>query len=427
VLTSLQVCLYFLAGLLLGSVQAEEGLRAGLARINITPTQPVLLDGYEMRQGPSQGVHDPLSARAVAFEQNGRRLVLVSVDIIGFYRGTADPLRQAVLDACQLKPSELFLCAIHTHSAPGLALSPEKSSPANVEYTKALQAKLIDVVRTALDRLTPVQVAAGCGSSPVGVNRREVVRDKDGGPRTELGRNPSVLTDREVQVLRLSRPGETRAAGVLFAYATHSTSLGWKNYLISGDIHGIAEQFLERYYGADVVTPGFAGASGNIDPWVRVLPDFRTTNGWVPEPVLMGTMLGEEVARVVEGIRVPSTNCTIKALFRTADLPAKQTGEGSRATVTTSPLNITVAQLGDIAFVGWGGEIFNEIGQAVKAASPFKHTFILTHCNGMGGYLPTRPAYSEGGYEIRSSPFGPAAAETLNEETLKMLRELHGD
>ncbi len=28
---------------------------------------------------------------------------------------------------------------------------------------------------------------------------------------------------------------------------------------------------------------------------MRVLPDFRTTNGWVPEPVLMGTMLGEDV------------------------------------------------------------------------------------------------------------------------------------
>src|SRR5262249_17457534 len=139
------------------------------------------------------------------------------------------------------------------------------------------------------------------GSSPVGVNRREVVQESASQSKVVLGRNPSKMTDREVQVLKLSRPGQDKLAGVLFAYSTHSTSLGAKNYLISGDIHGIAEQFLENYCGNDFVAPGFAGASGNIDPWVRVLPDFRTNNGWLPEPVLMGTMLGEEVARVLEG------------------------------------------------------------------------------------------------------------------------------
>src|SRR5439155_8756538 len=53
-------------------------LRAGLAKIDVTPTQPVKLEGYESRKEPSQGVHDPLGARAVAFESNGRHLVLVS-------------------------------------------------------------------------------------------------------------------------------------------------------------------------------------------------------------------------------------------------------------------------------------------------------------------------------------------------------------
>jgi len=75
--------------------------------------------------------------------------------------------------------------------------------------------------------------------------------------------------------------------------------------------------------------------------------------------------------------------------------------------------------------VGWGGEVFNEIGQAVKKGSPFSHTFILTHCNGAAGYLPTSESYPEGGYEVQSSRFGPAAGEALVKETLQMLRDLH--
>lgn len=406
-----------------GSVRAD-GLRAGIARSDITPTQPVTLAGYESRKDLSRGIHDPLSARAVAFEQQGRRLVLVSVDNLGFYNGTADPLRTAVLDACGLKPSELFLCAIHTHSAPTLTLDAEKGHPNNVAYTKRLQGTLVAVVRTALDRLAPIEVGVGSGSSPVGVNRREVVEGAAGPRKIVLGRNPWIVTDREVQVLKLARPAGHELAAVLFAYATHSTSLGPGNYQISGDVHGLAAQFVEKYFGAEVVAPEFAGASGNIDPWVRVLPDFRTNNGWVPEPVLMGTMLGEEVVRVVEGMKRPATNGPITTLLQTIELPGKARGETSASTNPPVLFNITVGRVGDIAFVGLGGEVFNELGKAIKTASPFHPTFILTHCNGAAGYVPTRPSYVEGGYEVQSSPFAPGAGERIVEEVGRMLREL---
>src|SRR5204863_10070996 len=188
--------------------------------------------------------------------------------------------------------------------------------------------------------------------------------------------------------------------------------------------HGIAEQFLENYYGKDVVTPGFAGASGNIDQWVRVLPDFRTNNGWVPEPVLRGTMLGEEVGRVLEGAQSQLTNGLIRSAMKTASLPAKPRTDSGDVTISNSPINITVARLGDVAFVGWGGEVFNEIGKVVKENSPFRKTFVLTHCNGAAGYLPTASSYPDGGYEAQSSHFAPGADDVLLRETLSLLAAL---
>ena len=59
----------------------ENVLRAGGARIDITPKTPVTLGGYASRKDLSQGVHDPLSARAVVFEQGGKHLVLISTDL----------------------------------------------------------------------------------------------------------------------------------------------------------------------------------------------------------------------------------------------------------------------------------------------------------------------------------------------------------
>ena len=406
------------------SGEPADLLRAGTARKEITPAKPVMLAGYASRKELSQGVHDPISARVVAFDQNGKKLVLVSTDIIGFYGGTAASMRKAILAACGLQPSELFLAAIHTHSAPIVSLG-EKVHPNNAEYTKWLESQLVAAVREALAHTVPVQIAVGSGSSPVGVNRREFVKNAAGKTSVQLGRNPLVMTDREVQVLRVARADNGELAAVVFAYATHSTAMGPHNYLVSGDVHGLAAQFLEKYLQGGVVAPAFAGASGDIDPWVRVLPKFRTEKGWVPEAVLMGTMLGEEVAQVLDGIKKPCPSGPIKTVFKTLSLPMQQRVKFDASTGAESPeFNLTVGRVGDVAVVGLGGEVFNDIGKAIKTASPFPCTLIITHCNGAAGYLPTKEACPDGGYGVDNSPFAPEAAGEVVKAALQLLREL---
>lgn len=424
-IVSALVAAWLLVGAIGIAAEPADGLRAGAAKKDITPPKPVTLAGYSSRTELSQGVHDPLSARVVAFEQQGRRMVLVSTDLIGFRGEMAESVRKAILTACQLQPSELFLTSIHTHSGPILTRDSQRGHANNVEYAKALEPQLVEVVREAMAAMAPAGVAFGAGASPVGVNRRETVQDASGKPVVRLGRNPTARTDREVQVLKVSRANTGELMAVVFAYATHSTSLGPRNYQISGDVHGLAEQFVEKHLGRGVIAPAFAGASGDIDPWYRVLPEFNTAEGWIPEPVLMGTMLGEEVAQVSKGIQKLAASGPIKTALKTLLLPGKPRGKTSASGDAASvPFNVTVGRVGDVAIVGLGGEVFNEIGKAIKLASPFSHTIIVTHCNGGSGYLPTKPSYPEGGYEVESSPFAPGAGEQVVQEAVRMLREL---
>jgi len=415
------------------SIRAEESadvLRAGVAGIDITPKEPVTLSGYGGRDGLSTGVHDPLSARVAAFESNGKRLVLVSTDLIGYYDGTAEYFRKAILANFNLQPAELFLAGIHTHAAPTLTLDKGKGHENNLKYTETLENRLLKVIGEALDSTAPVRIGCGIGYSPVGSNRREVRLDDSGWPKDEavkLGRNPYGPTDKQVLVAKIDKADGAPVA-VLLDYATHSTALGPQNYVISGDVLGLAEQFVEKILGPDVIAPAFAGASGDIDPWYRILPQFNTEAGWIPEPVLLGTLLGEEVVHVYRDIKETSAAGKIDAAFITMALPRKQ-GEisGDKPAETndqTVALNITAGRVGDIGFIGFGCEMCTEIGMAIKAASPFKHTFVITHCNGAADYLPTKDMYKEGGYEVRSSPFAPQAAEMVIKQSLKMLYQL---
>jgi len=405
--------------------RAGEGtLRAGTAKIDITPDKPVKMSGYGARTALSQDVHDPLSARVVAFENNGERLVLVSSDLLGYYGGTAEHFRKVILRELKLDPGELFLSAIHTHDGPNLTIDKEKGHPNNIEYTKNLEGRLIKVIRKALKNTGPVHIGAGVGYSPIGMNRRELQFDSSGNSSIRLGRNPYGPTDKEVLVMKLAKPDGAVVAS-LFDYATHATCLGGRNLTISGDVLGLAEQFVEKILGEDVIAPAFAGASGDIDPWFRVLPRFNTEPGWIPEPVLLGTLLGEEVIHVFRDIGELSAAGDIGASFVTLELPGKARGELEiKKDCPPTPYNITVAKVGDIGFVGLGGEVLTEIGMSIKAASPFKYTFVITHCNGAAGYLAPEHLYVEGGYEITSSPFSPKAADMVVKQAVKMLHEL---
>ena len=85
---------------------------------------------------------------------------------------------------------------------------------------------------------------------------------------------------------------------------------------------------------------------------------------------------------------------------------------------------VNVARVGDVAFVGISTETVAEIGLEIKAASPFKHTFIITHCNGSDGYLVSDEHYKEGGYEVWRTPYGLSSSEMVIRETLRMLYDL---
>ncbi len=412
--------------LLPSRAHGQDGpLRAGSVRVDITPKVPVALAGYAGRKGLSQGVHDPLFARVVAFEQGGHQLVVVSADLLGLYGSTSETIRKTILTTCHLEPSGLFLAATHTHSGPSVGIDEERGMPSNIAYTKDLGPTLARAVDQALRHMTPVRIGIGSGWSPVGVNRRQPVTDSSGKSRIVLGRNPAVMTDREVQVLVVRPVDANRPTAVLFAYPTHSTSLGPGNLLVSGDVHGLAEQFVELHLGHGLTAAALAGASGDIDPWFRVLPGFKTEGGWVPEPVLLGTMLGEEVVNVATGVKATADRGPIRTAFKTLTLPGKPGREEGIAPVSpTRSLNVSVGRIGNIAFVGLGCEAFNAIGAAIKRGSPLPHTLVFTHCNGAGGYLPTRESYKDGGYEIESSPFGPDAADQVVKEVLNLLHTL---
>ena len=69
------------------------------------------------------------------------------------------------------------------------------------------------------------------------------------------------------------------------------------------------------------------------------------------------------------------------------------------------------------------GEIFVELGLAIKKGSPFAHTLIAELANGSVGYIPDQDAYPQGNYEVVSSRCAAGSGELLVEAASRVLKQ----
>jgi hypothetical protein len=89
----------------------------------------------------------------------------------------------------------------------------------------------------------------------------------------------------------------------------------------------------------------------------------------------------------------------------------------------TIALEVQVFRLSDdTAVVCLPGEVFVELGQAIKQASPFKTTFVMELCNDTPAYIPTTKAFAEGSYETVNSRVVSGSGEKMAELAIQMLK-----
>ena len=94
----------------------------------------------------------------------------------------------------------------------------------------------------------------------------------------------------------------------------------------------------------------------------------------------------------------------------------------------TLPMEVQVLRLSrDVAIVALPGEVFVELGLAIKRASPFATTLVVELANNSPAYIPTRGAFEDGDYEVINSRVKPGGGEMLVDAALRLLRRSKKD
>jgi hypothetical protein len=394
--------------------------KVGLARVKITPEQPVMLAGYASRNHPFERVENNLYAKALVLEDgSGNRAVLVTSDLIGFTAAVAEPICEQIHGRTGLKRDQILLNAAHVHTGPALSLkasTAEGGSAADAErtvaYTRQLQQKVIDLVAQALEHLEPARLSWGTGVCEFVMNRREFTP-----LGVILGVNPRGLADRTMPVLRIDGDdGKLRA--VLFGAAVHNTTLTDTNYELCGDYAGFAQLCVENQL-PGVEALFMIGCAGDANPYPR---------GSMALARAHGTTLGKEVCRVLQTklrpIHGPLTvasdrvDLPLQAPPARAELEKRASAKrGIESWAAQQILNrlehgetlpgqyscpVSAWQFGhDLTLVALPGEVVVDYVPLLEQALGPNQLWLSAYCNDVFGYVPSARVLREGGYETR--------------------------
>ena len=160
---------------------AEPGWQAGFAKVAITPDQPMWMSGYASRTAPAAGKETDLWAKAAVLQAaNGKKLVLVTLDLVGIDRGISQAVCKLVQEKHGLPREAIVLSVSHTHCGPVVGttlrsmyfLDAEQTKQV-MDYSRALPGKIAGAVDAAMANLGPVKLSYGVGQAGFAPQRLE--------------------------------------------------------------------------------------------------------------------------------------------------------------------------------------------------------------------------------------------------------------
>ncbi len=379
---------------------------------------PVVMAGYGARTEPFKGVHDELFACATVFYDGTNKAAIITAEVLHFSHESWEELTGRIEQEVGIPREFILLAPVHNHGAPSTRSYGDDVDEDLLAYNRELRNKLVAMTIDAVVNLQPALIGSGKGVCKMSMNRRAL--NANGGIR--IGSNPYGPCDQEVGVVRIDDTDGTPFS-LFVNWPTHATVMGGANYMITGDWPGAARRYIEREFPAPVIAAITAGASGDIDPIYRVRPDFRKR-----ETEEIGIILGEEVIRVTNEIRTYPAG-SINAKQKVITLSGKISGGSRLPGEDFEPgpdvdVRLSILRVGNILFAGISGELFTEIGMKIKELSPFRYTYMITHCNGASGYLITDAAYKEGGYEVSATRVMPGAEKEIIDNLVEMINEI---
>ena len=403
-----------------------SNLYLGVAREIITPDIGGQLYGYRPDVF-SDSVEDDLTATAFYFEKDNLKAIMLSVTVCSVQTLLAESILNEISKKTDVPKENIILSCTHTHSAPNTTGNFGWGDIDRKYCKEIFVPKIISACEKATKNTKLVTMYASKGESKVGINRRELVYNRD---TVRLGQNKWGPFNPNMSVISFKDENGNTIANMIY-YGCHGTAAG-TNTEITRDWSGIMTDTLEKETGG--ITAFFNGAEGDVGPRIS---NGKTT-GDLTYVYELGKIAAEDSLRIYKDIKEENIDFTAKSMEvkiplkprmkkddalklledykgQTVNLMGKTChtleniiNEWENGVPEKTHLTFlqTMIKLGNFVFVSFPFEIFSEISLRIDSHYEDLTVLSLSNTNGSEGYFVTEDAICRGGYEIRSFIYG---------------------
>jgi hypothetical protein len=413
--------------------------KAGFSQCSITPEVDLCMGGYRLRRGTALGTHDDLKATCSVLSDGSTDLVLVSLDLLCLWQDLIDVIKLDINEHTGLSPQHILITCTHTHSGPD-TIRMSGGGEQIESYLSGLVVKVISLVQEAFSRMENVNVSYLITDvNEVAFNRRLSLKD-----------GSYAINIDYVEEWNIESRGDTDPAACAILFENES---GVSGVIVNFTLHPT----VEAIPGGPVVS-FFNGAFGNINQirrpgeWIATFEEARRIGETIAGMFINNLDRRKTIEKPAIKVRrmkidiprraaVPTTKPhagkqpaaadrrDLQASGSTFLTPEKERLYVIEASTLTDLASDTVElqlfRMGPIEIIALPGEIFVEYGLELKRRSGDFHCLVFGNSNGYIGYVPTREAFGEGGYETRlslSSRLVPEAGENIL-KTIDQMRE----
>lgn len=433
--------------------------QAGFARVDVTPPLGSPLAGNSQYR-PAERILDPLELNCVAFSDGENTALLITGDFLYVMEDAATRIRNLIAKRCNVPAGNVFMQGLHQHTSLRIGTRPHVWGKGfdDEAYLDVLYRKYCDVAQLAIRDLKDAFPLYAEKESPDPLSFIRRYEMKDGSFKMNPGRgNPNIVrpigeSDNTVRLLRLRREESEDIA--IVGFQCHPDVIGGKG--ISADWPGFVRRYTERAL-PDVkciLINGFQGDSNHINPlrdpeedkkrvgykhadyMGKTVSDTALSLWEQAEPVETGkiwakvemayvptNMRGIERAEECRRIRAEVAAGTREPFKdHTANVECARIADLQRELIFQN-VPVCILALGKVVFIGYGGEPFTKYAENARRAGPDFTVFTACLAGGGQGYLPTKTAYDQGGFEAQTSRFDSCVEEMLEQHTRTLFDE----
>lgn len=440
-----------------------QGLRAGAARVDITPEKFPVIVNCGMLERSAQEMKSPLHAKALVLDDGKTRLAMVVVDVCMMPRELIDRAKEAASKKTGIAVNRMMVSATHTHSAPAAMAC--LGSDAQADFVELLVRRIPEAIEKAVAGLQPAKVGWAVEEDWEHTHTRRWMYKPDKMLTDPFGvvsvranmhpgyENPNVISPSGPVDPALSVLGVTTADGKPLAMLANYSQHYYGTQPVSADYFGVFSERMRALVGGGdgfvgILSQGTSGdqmwmdyskakKDGPVEGYVEGLAQtgLRAWGriAWRDDVTLA---MEEETVRfrrrVADAARMEWARKMVAEMGGRKPKSQPEVYAREQVLVAAEPvreLKLQAIRVGDLGITAIPNEVFAITGLKIKQRSPLETTFNIELANGAEGYIPPPEQHALGGYTswaARSAGLVPETEPAIVDIVLGLLERVSG-